>query len=32
LLVRSAQLEGKGAASGGQLLQQLQANAGDRLG
>jgi methionyl-tRNA formyltransferase len=32
LLLRSAQLEGKGAASGGQLLQQLQANPGDRLG
>ena len=32
LLVREAQLEGKAAASGTQLLQQLQARAGDRLG
>lgn len=32
LLVREAQLEGKAAASGSQLLQQLQARAGDRLG
>ena len=32
LLLRGAQLEGKGAAHGGPLLQQLQASAGDRLG
>jgi methionyl-tRNA formyltransferase len=32
LLVREAQLEGKGAASGTSLLQQLQATAGDQLG
>ena len=32
LLVREAQLEGKAAASGTQLLQQLQARTGDRLG
>jgi methionyl-tRNA formyltransferase len=32
LLLRAAQLEGKAAASGTQLLQQLQAQAGDRLG
>jgi methionyl-tRNA formyltransferase len=32
LLVREAQLEGKAAASGTQLLQQLQAKAGDQLG
>ena len=32
LLLREAQLEGKGAARGGPLLQQLQANPGDRLG
>jgi methionyl-tRNA formyltransferase len=32
LLLREAQLEGKAAASGTQLLQQLQAQAGDRLG
>jgi methionyl-tRNA formyltransferase len=32
LLVREAQLEGKAAASGAQLLQQLQAKAGDQLG
>lgn len=32
LLVREAQLEGKAPASGSQLLQQLQARAGDRLG
>ncbi|MEN9860690.1 MAG: hypothetical protein RLZZ515_1172 [Cyanobacteriota bacterium] len=32
LLLREAQLEGKAAASGTQLLQQLQAKAGDRLG
>jgi methionyl-tRNA formyltransferase len=32
LLLRAAQLEGKAAASGTQLLQQLQAEAGDRLG
>jgi methionyl-tRNA formyltransferase len=31
LLLREAQLEGKAAASGTQLLQQLQAKAGDRL-
>lgn len=32
LLLKAAQLEGKSAASGGQLLQQLQAQAGDHLG
>jgi methionyl-tRNA formyltransferase len=32
LLLREAQLEGKGAASGGPLLQQLQASPGERLG
>jgi methionyl-tRNA formyltransferase len=32
VLLREAQLEGKAAASGTQLLQQLQAQAGDRLG
>ena len=32
LLLREAQLEGKGAAHGTQLLQQLQAKVGDRLG
>jgi methionyl-tRNA formyltransferase len=32
LLVREAQLEGKAASSGSQLLQQLQAKAGDQLG
>jgi methionyl-tRNA formyltransferase len=32
LLLRDAQLEGKAAANGNQLLQQLQANPGDRIG
>ncbi|MFM2172555.1 MAG: hypothetical protein RLZZ54_482 [Cyanobacteriota bacterium] len=32
LLLKAAQLEGKSAASGGQLLQQLQAQPGDQLG
>jgi len=32
LLLRAAQLEGKGPAAGGPLLQQLQASPGDRLG
>jgi methionyl-tRNA formyltransferase len=32
LLVREAQLEGKAAAAGTQLLQQLQVQPGDRLG
>jgi len=32
LLLREAQLEGKGPAAGGPLLQQLQASPGDRLG
>ena len=30
--VKEAQLEGKSRASGAQLLQQLQAQVGDRLG
>jgi methionyl-tRNA formyltransferase len=32
LLLRTAQLEGRAACSGQSLLQQLQANPGDRLG
>jgi len=32
LLVREAQVEGKAAAAGTQLLQQLQVKPGDRLG
>jgi methionyl-tRNA formyltransferase len=32
LLLREAQLEGKAAANGNQLLQQLQASPGDRIG
>lgn len=32
LLLKAAQLEGKSAATGGQLLQQLQAQPGDQLG
>jgi hypothetical protein len=32
MLLREAQLEGKAAASGSQLLQQLQAKPGDRFG
>jgi methionyl-tRNA formyltransferase len=32
LLLKVAQLEGKSAATGGQLLQQLQAQPGDQLG
>ena len=32
LLLKAAQLEGKSAATGGQLLQQLQAQPGDHLG
>ena len=32
VLVKEAQLEGKSRASGAQLLQQLQAQVGDRLG
>ena len=32
LLIRSAQLEGKSASQGTQLLQQLAAVTGDRLG
>ncbi len=32
VLLKAAQLEGKSAATGGQLLQQLQAQSGDQLG
>ena len=32
VLLKAAQLEGKSAASGGQLLQQLQAQPDDQLG